>query len=76
MPTNASGRASARQTPRFFVPMPGSISTMTAPTLNSANVRAKNSRLGVTISTVRVPRRMPICSKPRASASLSAFSSR
>ena len=26
---NASGSASCRQTPRFFVPMPGSISTIT-----------------------------------------------
>ncbi len=59
MPMNASGSASARHLPRFRTPMPGSISTGTAPTLNRANVSAKKSGDGGTMSTVRVPRPMP-----------------
>ena len=39
--------------------MPGSTRIGTAPTLNRAKVRAKNSRAGGTISTVRIPRPMP-----------------
>ncbi len=61
---NASGSASAKQVPRFFTPIPGSTNTGTAPTLSNANVNAKNSGLGVTISTVRTPRPMPTRSRP------------
>ena len=62
---NASGLRLAQADAEVLrTPMPGSISTTTAPTLNRANVRAKNSRLGGTISTVRMPRPMPTCSRP------------
>jgi hypothetical protein len=40
--------------------MPGSISTGTAPALNSANISRNSSGEGRTISTVRVPRTMPM----------------
>ena len=49
------------------IPMPGSISTGTAPTLKRAKEAVKKSSDGGTISTVRVPRRMPMASKAFAS---------
>ena len=48
-----SGRDCAR-------PMPGSISTVTTPALNSANTSEMKSMLGGTISTSRMPGRTPI----------------
>ena len=74
MPMNAPGSDSFTQLPKFFIPMPGSISTGTAPALNSAKVSAKKSRLGRTISTVRTPGPIPALSNPRASKSLSVSS--
>ncbi len=41
------------------MPMPGSISTGTAPALNSAKNMAKKSSPGVSINAVRVPATMP-----------------
>ena len=70
MPMNAAGAASAMQRPRFLTPIPGSIKTGTAPILKRAKVRAKNSRLGGTMTTVRVPRPVPDRSSPRAIMSL------
>ncbi len=55
--------------------MPGSTTTGTAPALKIANVSAKNSRLGLTIKTVRTPRPMPWASRPAAITSLSRSSS-
>ena len=75
MPMNASGSASARQVPRFASPIPGSIMTGTAPILNSAKVSAKNSVLGGTISTVRVPAVMPAPRSAHAALSHAASSS-
>ena len=74
-PMNASGSAWAKQTPRFFIPMPGSMSTGTAPILNSANVSEKKSNPGGTISATRVPASIPTDCRPLASASESACSS-
>ena len=54
--------------------MPGSTSTGTAPALNSANISRKNSGVGRTITTVRVPRAMPRLASPAAMASLRASS--
>ena len=54
--------------------MPGSTSTGTAPALNSANMARKNSGVGRTITTVRVPRTMPRMASPAAMASLRASS--
>ena len=55
--------------------MPGSMSTGTAASLNSANVSAKKSGDGGTINAVRIPREIPAAESPSAMASLSAFSS-
>ena len=57
------------------MPMPGSIKTGTAPTLNNAKVIAKKSGDGGTMSAVRVPRMMPVATSPCAMASASALSS-
>ena len=62
----ASGSASSRQCFSARLSMPGSTSTGTAPALNSANISRKNSGVGRTISTVRVPRTMPRCASPAA----------
>jgi hypothetical protein len=59
MPMKASGSASARQRRSADFAMPGSTSTGTAPSLNSANISRKNSGVGRTITTVRAPRPMP-----------------
>ena len=56
--------------------MPGSTSTGTAPALNNANISRKNSGVGRTITTARVPRVMPRCASPAAIASLRVSSSR
>ena len=64
IPMNASGSTSSRQERRARLPIPGSISTGTAPTLKSAKTSAVKSRDGVTISTVRVPRTIPRASRP------------
>ena len=56
MPMKASGCASSRHCFSARRSMPGSTSTGTAPALNSANISRKNSGVGRTITTVRVPR--------------------
>ena len=56
---NTSGPASARQVLSGFKPIPGSISTGTAPALNRAKNRAKNSSEGGTMKATRVPFLMP-----------------
>ena len=58
-PIKASGAASPRQCFSGLRPMPGSMRTGTAPVLNRAKNRAKNSSPGGTIRAVRVPRQMP-----------------
>jgi hypothetical protein len=74
MPMKASGSHSPMQSLSTFVPMPGSMRTGTAPALKMAKNSAKNSRLGVTIRTVRMPRVMPMASSPAAMTSLSSSS--
>ena len=59
MPMKASGSASSRHCFSARRSMPGSTSTGTAPALNSANISRKNSGVGRTITTVRLPRPMP-----------------
>ena len=55
----ASGCASSRHCFSARLSMPGSTSTGTAPSLNSANINRKNSGEGRTITTVRTPRPIP-----------------
>ena len=55
--------------------MPGSISTVTTPALNSAKTSEMKSMLGRTISTSRMPGRTPIAGRPAASRLLSSSSS-
>jgi hypothetical protein len=74
MPMKASGFASSRHCFSARLSMPGSTSTGTAPALNSANISRKNSGVGRTITTVRVPRTMPRFARPAAMASLRASS--
>ena len=75
IPTKASGAASSRHCFSARRSMPGSTSTGTAPALNRANIDRKNSGVGRTITTVRVPRTMPCRASPAAIASLRASSS-
>ena len=44
-------------------PCPESTMTGTAPTFSMANVRTKNSRLGLTMSTVRTPSPIPMSTR-------------
>ena len=74
MPMNASGCASSRHCFSARRSMPGSTSTGTAPALNRANMTRKNSGVGRTITTARVPRTMPRLARPAAMASLRASS--
>ena len=74
MPMKASGLASSRHCFNARLSMPGSTSTGTAPTLNRANISRKNSGVGRTITTVRVPRTIPRLASPAAMASLRASS--
>ncbi len=74
MPMKASACASSRHCRSARLSMPGSTSTGTAPALNSANITRKNSGVGRTITTVRVPRTMPRRARPAAMASLRASS--
>ena len=75
MPMKASGLASSRHCFSARLSMPGSTSTGTAPALNRANISRKNSGVGRTITTVRLPRTMPRPARPAAIASLRASSS-
>ena len=74
-PMKASGSASSRHCFSARLSMPGSTSTGTAPALNSANISRKNSGVGRTITTVRLPRPMPRFARPAAMASLRRSSS-
>ncbi len=71
IPMKTSGAASFKHFPRLFSPIPGSISTGTTPALKSANVRAKKSSPGLTMTAARVPGAIPQAPSPRAIRSLS-----
>ncbi len=75
-PRNASGSASARHPPIRCGPIPGSISTGTAPALNSPKVSANSSPPGLTSTATRLPWLSPIRRSPRAIRVLSSSSSR
>src|ERR1035438_4760139 len=57
--TSARGRERATQERKFPSPIPGSMTTGTAPILNSANTEATSGRPGRTITRARSPRRTP-----------------
>ena len=59
----------------FFLPIPGSIRTVTTPALNNANTHDTNSQLGGIMRARRVPGVTPIACKPAASRVLSSASS-
>src|ERR1017187_4291309 len=58
--TSARGRERATQERKFPSPIPGSMTTGTAPILNSANTEATSGRPGRTITRGRSPRRTPL----------------
>ncbi len=74
MPISAVGSVSATHCRNALRPMPGSISTGTAPIFISAKVTAINSTPGRTIINVRSPCLMPYCANPCAYESHSALS--
>ena len=74
MPINACGCASSKHCFNARLAIPGSTNTGTAPRLNSANISRKNSGVGRTITTTRLPRTMPRLPSPAAMASLRASS--
>lgn len=75
-PMNPSGSASARHPPMRLGPIPGSISTGTAPALNSPKVSAKRSRPGFTSTATRLPFPSPSRRSPSAILVLSSSRSR
>ena len=75
MPSSTRGRERATQARKFFRPMPGSMMTGTAPSLNSAKAAAMSGRPCRTITNTRSPRCTPRAVSFATHASTSASSS-
>jgi len=74
-PISAAGCIECRQRTSAARPMPGSISTGTAPIANSAYTIAISSGEGRTNTATRVPAVMPRADRPEAIAALRSCSS-
>ena len=76
MPSRTRGRDRATQARKFFRPMPGSITTGTAPSLNRAKTAAMSGRPCFTITSTRSPWCTPRPRSRATQASTSVSSSR